>query len=577
MKKVLLLTASAFCVLQAAAIEPTMLNNVTINNLSPNGKWGVSSAYEMVIFDFENDKQYVYAQDPDDPDQWDTSYSSGSSSCISNNGIVVGSVTMDSGAYWANGEWTLLKASCAIEKGTILPMSITPDGNRIVGLASIGKMSVPGYWEANGDGTYGDFKQLPYPALDFTNRTPQYVSANSISDDGKIIVGQVTDNFGSWHYPIIYRENEKGEWSYTVYHQELLNPTNVEFPSADEILDEVEWPDPMSYMTESQLAAYNEAVENYDYESGDPYPMPENFLEGEQLAEYMKAVGPYKEWFDQLGMINSGLEKMATDGGYSFVFNNVWLSGDGKTLAMTVEKTIPSDDPYSFGNSVTYPCIFDLENDEYKIYEGDLNLLVSFIGKDGGVLASTYSTGATYPSGYIMPAGASEFMPLEKYVASISSETAEWMKDNMTHSCQVGMDEEYAPIFETVMVTGLPTATADLTTFATWTETGMFEECINGTVPEDYPYMISYMFTIDNPAGVTSPVVAGEGVSVSVEGGLINISGDAVSLAIYDLNGRVVLSVANPASVVDPALASGFYIVKAYAADGSSVTVKAAF
>lgn len=578
MKKVLLLSAVALCASQVQAVEPTLLENVTINNLSPDGKWGASSAYgTLTIFDFKTGEKYVCAPDPDD---YLTSYYLGSSNCISNSGVVVGGVNLDDASIWTNGEWHSLKATCT--DGTRTAHSITPDGSRIVGMVApmgsngySGLMGIPGYWELNDDGTYSDFKQLPYPVVDFTNRIPQYISATSISDDGKFIVGQVRDNSGFWHCPILFKENEKGEWSFEVYHQELLNPTGVKFPSPEEIVPEVDCPDIQEYMSESQREAYNFAVDNYDW-TGD-YPMPEDYIGEEEYKEYLKDCAPYIAWYNQFNEISAGIEACRAAGAVNFTFNNVYLSGDGKYFAMTSEKTVDNDDPLAWMpfKTVYSPCVFNLEKDEYKLHEGDADLITSFISKNGDVLASTFGTDAMYTSAYILPAGETEFIPLEKYVEKVSPETFSWMKENMIHSCAVDVDENSGqPIYEEVMVTGLPTASADLTTFATWTETWSFEEMIN-SVDEEFPTMITYVFTIDNPAGICVPSVA-DTISVEVADGVILVSGEVASLAVYDLNGRLVMNVANPGSTVDADLASGLYIVKAVAANGEAVTVKAA-
>ena len=575
MKKVLLLSAVALCASQVQAVEPTVLENVTINNLSPDGKWGASDTYgAVIIFNFDTGKKYEFVPDPED---YMTYYSLGSGNCISNTGAVVGGISLNDASVCIDGEWVSLKASCT--DGTRTAYSITPDGNRIVGMVApmgsdgfTGLLSIPGYWDRNDDGTYSDFKQLPYPVIDFTNRIPQYISAASVSDDGKFIVGQVRDNTGMWHCPILFRQDEKGEWSYEIYHQELLNPTGVKFPSPEEILPEVESLDIMDYMTDSQKEAYQFAVDNYDW-VGD-YPEPEDYIGEEEYKEYLKDNAPYIAWFKQFEEIEAGIEECRAAGAVNFTFNNVHLSGNGNYFAMTSEKTVEIDDPLSWMpfKTIYAPCVFNIEKDEYKFYDNDI--VVSFVSKNGDVLASSFGTDAMYTSAYILRAGDADFIPLEKYVEQISPETAKWMKDNMTHSCTVGMDDNYQPVYEEVMVTGLPTASSDLTTFATWTETWSFEEMINA-VDDEYPSMISYMFTIDNPAGVSAPSVA-DAISVKVTDGAILVNGDAASLEVYDLNGRLVMNVANPGSAVETNLASGFYIVKAVAANGDVVTVKAA-
>lgn len=572
MKKVLLLSAvAAMSAAAVNAIEPQILDDVMITKLSPDGKLGASDngSGTVKILDFVNDKEYEYLPTED----LTTAYSVAYGNAISENGVIIGSLYLDDASYWVDGKWTTLTASCT--EGTRTAYSITRDGRRIVGLVATpnsngfdGLLGVPGYWDRNEDGTYSDFKPLPYPNTDFTGRTPQYITANAISDDGKLIAGQVRDYSGMWHTPILFKENEKGEWSYSLYHPELLNPTGVKFPDPEEILPDVEMPDANNYLTESQKAAYDEAMANYDWNSGDPWPQPVDFLEGESLKEYEEALAPYAAWYAQWEEIQSKVAECEAAGGAQFVFNNVYLSGDGKTLAMTNQRTL-MDDPLAWMPTIIYdPYIFNLEKDEIKNYKDDNNnLYVSFVSGNGAVLA--WKAGDINKA-FVLSTEKDAFIPFEDYVKSISLETAAWMTENMTQSCMVGFDDITGDfIYEDALVTGIPTATADFTTFATYTETWAFEYI------EGMPNSYSYMFTIDNPAGVALPVEGGN-LAIAIVDGAIMLNGDAASVAVYDLNGRLVMNVANPGTKVETTLASGFYIVKAVVANGEAVTVKAA-
>lgn len=81
MKKVLLLSAvAAMSAAAVNAIEPQVLENVTINKLSPDGNLAVSDMYGVVtIFDFANDKTYEYGMD----ETTGISYSTGNGNSIS--------------------------------------------------------------------------------------------------------------------------------------------------------------------------------------------------------------------------------------------------------------------------------------------------------------------------------------------------------------------------------------------------------------------------------------------------------------------------------------------------------------
>ena len=65
-------------------------------------------------------------------------------------------------------------------------------------------------------------------------------------------------------------------------------------------------------------------------------------------------------------------------------------------------------------------------------------------------------------------------------------------------------------------------------------------------------------------------------VNASV-GGVINVNGQAASIAVYDLSGRVVFTADAVEGAVATGLNAGVYVVKAVAADGQTVTEKVAF
>ncbi len=578
MKKVLLLSALAAMAVQAQVLEPKVLENLSINAFSPDGNWCVSNFYEVVtVYDVANEKTYTYAPEGDSNDY----YSIGAGKPVSNTGVVVGGTDMQSASYWKDGVWTRLVSPDTPDGGNVTAYSITPDGSRICGMVSPagasgydGLMGVPGYWDLQPNGTYSEFIPLPFPAKDFTGRVPQYVSAVSLSDDGTMMVGQVTDFSGGWHQPILYTKNDKNEWEYTLLGSELQNPNNVKFP--DVILEEPEYPDVMNFMSPEKKEEYIAALDKwYEVDNNpDPQPNPADYMTEEEIAAYNAAADEYNIYYNQLDEISILLDECMTAGGMDFVFNNIYLSGDGKWIATTGAKTVPDDDPMPWApyKLLNIPVIFNIETGEYKTYETETGLGLSYIGKNRTVLASTFQITNT-TSAYILTPDADEFVPLYDYVKGVSAETAKWMEENMTHVCMVGYDENYDPIWDDAMITGLPTANADFTRIASWMETNSWEEAQNAD--ENFPLIVSYMFDLTIGAGITSAVADGT-FGIQVADGVLLVNGDAASVTVYDLNGRVVLDVANPGNRVDTGLASGFYVVKAVSVSGDTVTVKAA-
>lgn len=587
MKKSLLLILSAFVsVPMFASVDAEAISGVTINRLSPDGKSWCSEIYGDVSFhDGVNDKDYLFRA------RNEMDYSVGSGYCISNTGILVGGVNMQDASWCKDGVWTSLQSSITSKNGTRAAFSITPDGKRICGMVAPtgasgydGLNGIPCYWEQQADGTYGDAIILPYPAKDFTGREPQYVIANGISDDGKTIVGNVHDFSGGYNYPILFKQNDKGEWSYEILHPELLNPSDVKFPA--NALPEVKQPEAEDFLSAEGKAAYDAAyalfMETYDWSL---YPYAEDFLTPEERAAYNAAMAQYEidyaAWSEQFDEINGKIDEMIAAGAVFYTFNSVFISADGKYVATTSETLVENNDPWAWTpyTAIYTPALFNLETGNYEFFKSEDGMIVTYAGNDGAVLATTNNV-VLNGKAYIKPADGTKFITLEEYIAGVDAELADWMTENMTHTCMVdaGYDEndEYVEVYDKVLTSGCPTSTPDLTTFATWTETYMWQEAIED-LTYSFPEYYSYILTPGSKTDAIDAALAGEAFEVSVVGNTIVISGEAASVAVYDLNGRMVLNVANPASVVDTNLASGVYVVKAVAVNGDTVTVKAAF
>lgn len=299
MKKVLLLIAVAATTAMANAVEPQVLEDVTINKLSPDGNWGVSDLNPVLtIFDFANNQTYVY-------DGTDGTYTAGNGNCISSTGIVVGSVDDTTPTYWENGTWTALPTG--EDEGTCNVNGITPDGSRMCGIVSsttTGETIIlPAIWSRNAEGVYDKCELLPCPTKDFTGRAPQYITAVCISDDGKTIAGQIQDYQGTMPQPIIYRQNEKGEWTYELLHPEMLNPTGAKFPEWQE---EPKRPEFEDYMSDEKRAAYEEAYKKYQDSWYDPElePNPADYMTADEIAAYKKDADIYNAWAELITSFN---------------------------------------------------------------------------------------------------------------------------------------------------------------------------------------------------------------------------------------------------------------------------------
>lgn len=567
MKKVLLLSAvAAMSAAAVNAIEPQVLDDVMITKLSPDGNLAVSDMNGVVtIFDFANDKTYEYGMD----EETYVSYTTGLGNAISSTGIIVGGKGDENPAYWENGEWKMLPVSEV--SGVYGPNGITPDGGVICGIVpstTTGATTIlPAIWTRNDDGSYSDYKILPHPSKDFSGRDPQYITAVCISNDGKTIAGQIQDYSGMFPQPIVYRMNDKNEWEYELIHPEMINVGNVEFP---EWSPEPYRPEPEDFMTPENLAEYEEAYQTYIQNGYNPdlMPYPSEYMTPEEIAAFEEAAAIYNEWLEKDTAIGDIVWSLPDEGAAMFVYNNVALSGNGKYYGTTAQFIIDGEYKYM-------PIIFDLETGDFTKHSADKDISITFVADNGNALAGTVMDyfSISPMQAYALKSGEDTFVPLIDFLA-YSPVTVDWMKKNMSHDgvATGEYDEEGSLILEdNYMITGMPTANADMSVIATWTTSDLWD--IDNW---EKPFAYSYLLTPGlNPTGIALPV-DGANLAIAIVDGAIMLNGDAASVAVYDLNGRLVMNVANPGAKVETTLASGFYIVKAVAANGEAVTVKAA-
>lgn len=572
--------AAGFGTVLADSSTPTIYPECSFQRISADGRFIVSEVYGTVkIFDLvDGSSQNFYM----DEENWVYNYALGLGNCITADGsIILGSTKKNDcdAAYLENGVWKQLNVPS--EENTNLSNGITPDGKRIcgsVGLAAFGVedalMQAPCYWDRQADGTYSECHMLPYPTKDLFGEKPQYVTALAISEDGKTIAGQMVFSSGMMTIPVLYQEDAEGNWSYTLPTKDLFNPEHlevVENPGGGP-----ESPNYESYMTEADMAAYNDALNKYYeevnawYEAGDyeaPYPeYPEytSFMSEEQKAAYDAAVEAYdalyNEWqakFDAFQEYQYSVEAASPN----FLFNNVLLSTDGKYIVGTLETEDPNPDPMSWFPSKYYiPCTVEIATNELKTFEVGSTCSVSAVANDGVIFG--YNGQNKIPMiGYIIKDG--EVKTIEEYISTAKPEYGQWIKENMTHEVVVGYTEDWEEIIEEVTFTGMPIATPDMKVIAFWNNTPWdYESNAEGVV-----------FNMDNSSSVITISDNNANLKVGANATVIVPEG-FVSLEVYNVAGVCVKTVSNPAGSVELDVANGLYIAKGIRNDGSASVVK---
>ena len=469
MKKMLLLTglSASYAAMSAAVTEPNVIEDALICSISPNGNYAVSQGSNgLRIFNLITGEEYS----PTGEDGY-AEYYVGDGKCVSNNGIVVGSTpTSVYPEYWKDGEWHYLPVPSYAQTSNYA-QAINADGSRMCGnirIAGMGGdgdvlMVVPCVWNAEGDG-YGMPVLLPHPDLDYAERIPQYITAIDISSDGKVVVGQIRDAQGLLNYPIIYRENENGEWSYEIPHEDLINPDKLEivpYPGVGPVIPQFE-----TFMTPDEIDAYTEAFNEY-INSGTTIPCPEywDYMTLDEIAAYNQAVEEYNEKaleynkrFEAWAKFIMGIAATSPD----YAFNQVRISADGKTIGCTVQadgEIDPMTGSPSIENSV---WLFDLTSDKITKYgkNGDLNI---FYIADNGVGIGTTSAG-TISDSYILQDG--ETIDIITWMNSTQPTYVSWINDNMYFPYEQMIYNEatgnYDLVYGEAVMTGRATATPDL-------------------------------------------------------------------------------------------------------------------
>lgn len=234
-KQLLTLACASFIACTCFGQTMKKYEGLLFDKMSPNGQWTTQAMQgSVVIFNRVDSVFYVYGDG-----EGGSAYSIGQGNAINNDGIIVGGISDSQPAYWQDGEWNLLPLA---EADTVVFNSadgITPDGRRIAGtmactkwdLNASGQMLAPVVWTKGEDGKYGMYQRLPQPTRDFSGRIPMYITARSISDDGKTIFGQISDYSGMYPCLIVYKEDADGNWSYQTLGEELLYKEGAEFPA----------------------------------------------------------------------------------------------------------------------------------------------------------------------------------------------------------------------------------------------------------------------------------------------------------------------------------------------------------
>lgn len=237
MKKSLLLSLCGLATLSALAYTGTgVYADASFQFVSPNGQYLVGDYYgNLTIYDRSKDAPLYLEMDDN------TEYVTGLGNRVSDTGVILcaTALTPEKPTYYYNGEWYELTAPESGWSGAFLH-GITPDATRIVGCVDASGLGddypmfqTPAYWDLQDNGEYGEYQILPFPKSDLLGKTPQYVTATYVSDNGKVVAGQIIDKTGLICQPIVYIQADDGSWSYNLPLEQYFDTSDMPDPDDD--------------------------------------------------------------------------------------------------------------------------------------------------------------------------------------------------------------------------------------------------------------------------------------------------------------------------------------------------------
>lgn len=561
MKYVFLIANAVLVAFFSAAMSPNEWGNKQILSISPNGSFSASEHLGSIsLINNETGESVELVSNED------ANYSLGKGNSVSNNGILVGSLGNIPG-YLKDGKWYNLPTG--FPQNLNIANGITPDGSRICGTVGTAALTAdatsvpiqsPAVWDMRKDGTYSEPIMLPYPPFDYTGRVPQYVTAISISDDGKTIVGLVTDYSGFMTTLIYYTLNRDNKWVMHNEFKSLANPNGIEIPEYPGKCPEA--PQTTDFMTEDERRAYQNALDawyaagTFDYAT---YPDVYDYMTEEEKTAYEAAAAawqtdvyaPWQEAFDAFD------EAVKECNGTSLICDNVLLSHDGETAISTAAIVRESPDIWLGATYENRVVSFNLRSNTYKKFiDPDMN--ASAIANNGTVLA--FSKGDTPEQAWVyLPGETGDPISIMEYVSERDEESYKWMQESMVHDLvMTDPDTWETTTIEDYDFTGIPICCANMTVIS----------CMTRNMWDYTTDTYSFLFPVNRPDSVEGVTNDSDIKILIFKGGRILIEGNAQSISVYDLNGRMVYSDGVTSGTICTGLDNGTYIIKATTPDG---------
>lgn len=394
---------------QETGSEPMVVSELYAWNISQDGKWITGGVDECRIYNFETKELYIY------PNCTGTG--------ITNNGVVAGR-SSSGPSLFSKGEIIPIKGL----SGSI--SDISASGNRVCGRMNGRNIRGPYCCDIDENGNCGEPVGLPYPELDLFGCKPQFINVLKISEEGKTIGGFIQDWRGMYAYPIIWQEDENGEWNYSLPGEYLFNPNHLEIPP-NPWLDEPRYPEATDFMYPESRALFEESLSNAIM-GLEEYPNPLEYMTVEQEQAYRDAVDSYNEWYyGREEAIKEYVEIYRTivSSSVEFTLNDIALNPNGKSFISSgiyfeEDEKGQLRDHYGF-------FLFDLENREnnYGVPTDNFDMIPMQLLPDNTMVGSMPIRFT--PQTYLVLPGSKEFITVNEYLSEKNPPYADWIDANL--------------------------------------------------------------------------------------------------------------------------------------------------
>ena len=391
-------------------IEPVVIPQLYTWKLTPNGKWLAGGTSESCdVYNIESNNMQTY---------YGAKYGT-----ITNNGIL-STNTKGKPALIINGENVVPASLEGAISGSI--QCISASGNRLCGNINYPEAGVTGLFVCDIDenGVVGKPQQLPRPTLDFFGCKPQFVNMLAISEDGSTITGFVLDWRGYYCYPIVFLQNEQGEWSYSFPTEPLFNPNKYPIPD-NPWIDEPKFPTFTDFMNPTAKTAYEEALSNYYM--GLTFELPEatDFMTEEQWDAYYEAAVSYNEWYygheEDINSYDREYNKILNSS-LIFDLNEIAINTDGSLIGCSYKE-------YTTGEEIAGIIKVNTQNFEFQKYETkEYELYTTQILSNGTMLLSQPMANVA-PETYIILPDKNEIIDIKEYFEAKHPNYLEWINE----------------------------------------------------------------------------------------------------------------------------------------------------